>query len=213
MREYTTVLLIRHAESTKNIKDIHGGEGEKLTAKGRQQSFDLCELLTQYGIRRKNATIFTAPSVQTLETANIISNRLDIIIKQIKDFVPMNLGVANGCSNKELEERFPQVYSVLTKWRNQEIDISELLIPGMDSPQDFYKRGLKILDSIEKGKINIFIATSSLFILLLNILLGHNCNYGGGYIHYNIPNCGMIWFDLITEHEFVIDWDKTNVRI
>lgn len=82
----------------------------------------------------------------------------------------------------------------------------------MEDAFEFYNRGLKVLDQLNKGKYNIFIATNSLYILLINILFGNTCMKGGGYKHFGIPNCGLTMFQEISDGKFILDKEYTDVQ-
>lgn len=190
----TTILLVRHAESIKNINDIHGGTGDELTRLGLAQAEKLVETLRKIGVKEDNAVITYAPSIQTIRTAEAIIKSLNIQSCVLMDFKPLYLGVAHGLSNEEVKKRYPAVYNTLTRWRKKEIEICDLEIPDMENHIEFYNRGLKFLNNIVACKYNIFVVTNSLYILLLNIMLGNTPQKGGGYKHFDIQNCGITLF-------------------
>lgn len=208
----TKIIIIRHAQSIKNIKDIHGGNGESLTLLGQKQASALAIRLSNFGICYSNATIIYPQNVQTRETAEIISNKLTVPMYNISDFKPLYLGIVHGLSNEAVADKYPQIYDLLFKWRNKELEICDLAIPEMEEPSEFYKRGLKVLDRLNRGKYNIFIATNSLYILLLNIMFGNTCIKGGGYKHFDIPNCGLTMFDETSDGRFVLNMRYTDVQ-
>ena len=95
------ILLLRHAESIKNIKHIHGGLGEELTQLGVEQALRVAQSLIDYGF--SNLKIFSSNSYHTLATAQIIGKELDKIIEQPIQFKPLYLGIADGISDEELK--------------------------------------------------------------------------------------------------------------
>lgn len=208
----TKIILIRHAQSIKNLKDIHGGKGESLTALGKKQASDLADRLLKIGISYENAIIAAPQNIQTKETEEIISEKLNLRRYNISDFRPLYLGVVHGLSNEVVADKYPQIFDLLSRWRNKELEICDLLIPQMENIFEFYNRGKKVLDKINKGKYNIFIATNSLYILLLNILFGNTCIKGGGYKHFDIPNCGLTMFNEIFDGKFILDIENTDVE-
>jgi broad specificity phosphatase PhoE len=210
---YTSVILVRHAQSEKNIKDIHGGDGEKLTSLGLKQAYSLANVLRSWNINRDNSIITYAPNVQTAETADILSKRLNCTAKKMSAFIPLYFGVVHGLSDQEMKTKYPDVFLLLSQWRNKEMEICDLDIPKMESPLAFYKRGQEILNNIQNDKHNIFIATNSLFILLLNILLGHTCEHGGGYKHHSIENCDIAFFETMDNKTFLMRPEYTTVCI
>ena len=206
----STIYLIRHAESLKNIMDVHGGGGMALTETGRKQADYIARRLASYGINKTNSIIFFPNSIQTKETADIIREQLDIPFFEIKNFKTLNMGVANGLSNQELRQRFPDVYKILDDWRCKRIDISKLNVDQMESPQHFYSRGLELLNNLQNNKNNIFIITTSLYILLSHILLENSID-GGGYIHLNVGNGEQTCF-VKDDNKYWLDCDKTDVE-
>lgn len=208
----TKIILIRHAQSIKNLKDIHGGKGESLTELGRRQASDLCGRLFKIGVCHDNATIAAPQNIQTKETEEIISEKLSLQRYIISDFRPLHLGIVHGLSNEVVADKYPQISDLLLQWRNKELEICDLLIPQMENIFEFYNRGIKVLDKLNKGKYNIFIATNSLYILLLNILFGNTCIKGGGYKHFDIPNCGVTMFNEVSDGKFILDTQYTDVE-
>lgn len=208
----TKIILIRHAQSLKNLKNIHGGKGESLTELGRKQASDLADRLSKIGVSYDNATIAAPQNIQAKETQEIISEKLNLPRYNISDFRPLYLGIVHGLSNELVADKYPQISDLLFKWRNKELEICDLLIPQMENVFEFYNRGIKVLDKLNKGKYNIFIATNSLYILLLNILFGNTCIKGGGYKHFDIPNCGVTMFNEISDRKFILDTEHTNVE-
>lgn len=207
----TKIILIRHAQSLKNIKDIHGGDGERLTFVGKEQANHLVDILKGIGVQQNNAVIIHSMNIQVKETADILSSKLNIAKHYISDFAPLHLGVVHGLSNEVVAMKYPQEYEALLKWRRREIEICDLAIPEMDNPIDFYNRGLNILSELQEEKYNIFIATNSLYILLLNILLGNTCKKGGGYKHFDIPNCGITMFEKNRDGSYDMNLELSDV--
>lgn len=208
----TKIIIIRHAQSIKNLKDIHGGEGESLTSLGKEQAVALADRLSKIGICYNNATITAPLNIQTKETAEIISSKLALPQYDILDFKPLYLGIVHGLSNAAVANKYPQIFDLLSQWRNKKLEICDLVIPEMENVFEFYNRGLKVLDKLSIGKYNIFIATNSLYILLVNILFGNTCINGGGYKHFDIPNCGMTMFNKKSDGKFILDIEYTDVE-
>lgn len=208
----TKILLIRHAESKKNIKDIHGGSGEGLTEQGVLQAKKTVSSLLDMGINPSNSILIYPPNLQVVETAEIFKNMIGLRQEVIEEFKPLDLGIIGGLSNKEVKEKYPECFNLMNKWRSKEIEICDLTIPEMESPVAFFERGKIVLKKIQHGKYNIFICTNSLYILLLNILFGNLPVQGGGYKHFDIHNCGISLFEYNEkENRFILNKDTTNV--
>ena len=210
--EKRRIILVRHAQSIKNLKDIHGGGGEGLTDLGKEQVIALAEYFSKIGIHKDNTVLVYPPNVQTKQTADILSKMLRIPTSNIPDFKPLNLGIVHGLSNDEVSRLYPDVYQLLIRWRNKELDISELRIPQMENPGEFYARGIRVLTGLSQEKNTVLVSTNSLYILMLNILFGNTCDRGGGYIHFNIPNCGVTVFRECADGSMRIDLEQSNVE-
>lgn len=208
----TKIVLVRHAQSVKNIKDIHGGKGETLTEFGKKQASNLADKLLKMGVNCNNAVITAPTNIQTKETERIISEKLGLSEYILSDFRPLYLGIVHGLSNEEVADKYPEIFELLFHWRNKELEICDLLIPQMENIFEFYARGTKVLNQLNKGKYNIFVTTSSLYILLLNILFGNTYLKGGGYKHFDISNCGVTVFDQSIDGKFVLNTENTDVE-
>lgn len=189
----TYILLLRHGESYKNIKSIHGGVGEKLTQKGREQVLNAAKRIKELNQLQNEVKIFSIASIHTVETSRILANCLGTDFEILADLTPLNMGVFNGLSDAEMQQLYPMEYESLLLWRRREIDISQLSIPEMEDVQGFWQRGICAMRHIESG-LNIFVLTNSLYILITNILLGRGIMEEHKYRHIAIENCDMIIF-------------------
>ena len=205
------IILLRHAESEKNMKHIHGGNGEAITQNGELQVKDVAEKL-RYQIDLNILKIYASTSFHTRATAKMLANSLKLEVEQPIDFKPLNLGVADGLSEHELSQKYPDVQNLFCKWRKRLIDIKELKVPNMESPLDFWNRGLKILSNLDTNYDSLLVCSNSLMILLCNIMLGNHPTYTDNYKHITIPNCGIIAFDRVNTH-YSLDKKLTNVNL
>jgi broad specificity phosphatase PhoE len=201
---------MRHAESIKNIKDLHGGSGEALTKLGAEQALNIAKFL-QDKFDINNMDIYCPDSLHAKETAEIIAHELKKDVLFIKDFKPLHLGVISGKSNAYVKKFFPKEYEQLLKWRNREIEINELSIPNMEDIHTFWARGEKIIKSLLKERVSLLVCTNSLIILLYNMMLNHTPSIGGGYRHIDVKNCGIIAFDTVDFENFYLDKGLTDV--
>ncbi|MCH5151544.1 MAG: histidine phosphatase family protein [Clostridiales bacterium] len=206
------VVLIRHAESDKNIKKIHGGKGEKLTERGVQQTIELSQQLNQC-LDCNNLNLITSSSFHTNATAAILAQQLGITVGKPIIFRPLNLGVADGLSEQELTQRYPEVQRLFEKWRAREIDIKQLKVPQMEPYLDFWQRGLDIIANLPKDRDSLLVCSNSLMILLANIMLGNHPVNTDRYKHITIRNCGLIAFDTQDFCSFTLNEQLTTVDI
>ena len=185
-------ILIRHAQSYKNLNDIHGGNGGSLTPGGIEQAHLLAGLFDFFTMG--NASVFSPENIQCVETAEIIAKKLGQPVKFTKDLKPLNLGVLHGKTNEYAKKNHPEAYKSMQSWRKGEIDIKQLDIPQMENVNDFWARGQKVLKQATDPRTNIIVCTNSLFILLSHIMLGNDPKKGNDYKHIDVDNCDMIAF-------------------
>lgn len=182
------VTLVRHAESTKNLIDIIGGDGARLTIKGRLAARRLSAKLRRVGFRA-GAAILYAPAVQTEQTARILgrNGQLFEFVEKSSFLKPISLGALSGISVDEALVKHPAAMQSLRRWNLGEIDISQVDIPGMQNLNEFYLQGLSLMLQAKKRKVgHIFVvATRSSLILLGNIFKRGIPESGGGYV--NMP--------------------------
>lgn len=205
------IILIRHAESVKNVKKIHGGQGEALTDKGVNQATEIAELISNK-IGRESLKIFSSTSYHTNATAKIIAEYLKLKVEQPIYFKPLNLGIADGLSEEELTKNFPEAQKLFEAWRRREIDIKKLKIPEMESYLDFWNRGESIISELPKNCNIILVCSNSLMILLTHFLLKNHPDKTDSYKHISIHNCGIIAFETDFKN-FELDNQFTNVDI
>lgn len=95
------IIFIRHAESIKNIERRHGkaADGFGLTAKGIETSFTLGKrlLINDFNID----AVYTSNSQQVTETADIISNLLDINVIYLENFQSLDYEIVCGFTTEE----------------------------------------------------------------------------------------------------------------
>lgn len=207
----TTIVLLRHGQSKKNVKGINGGVGESLTALGISQAKEAAIKMIPL-FSGEDLCIFASTSVHTIETANILGDVLNAPVEKPVDFFRLNLGIVDGLSEQEINKQYPDIYENLSLWRKGLIDIKALSIPKMESYQMFWERGIKLLETFPKDKNIILVCSNSLMILLTHILLGNNPATTNKYRHISIPNCGIIAFDNI-DNKYIVNRSITNVPL
>ncbi len=193
--ENTKFIFVRHAESIKNLKDITGGNGEKLTSYGLEQVQNFTAKLPNL-IDTQNCSIISSSMVQAKQTAKIISDKLDVPFAITDELKPADMGVISGLTKQEIQQEFPEIYKQLELWRNQKLEACNLIIPGMEPPEIFWERILKYIKSICTGGVKIIVCTRSVFVLIYNYVHRKNPKPGGGYYHVEVNNCDTIAFEL-----------------
>lgn len=171
--------LVRHAESEKNLANIPGGRGAGLTVRGRMQAAQIAERIKSFGT--VDWLLLTAPSLQTFETAEIIGavTGLSPIVEPLLRGI--DLGELAGLPIEHAEFRFPASAASMQLWRDGNIEISDLKIPGLESPWAFYRRGLEAYFRMpRKGDVMLFCNTS-VMILFVHIFNRVTPRSGDGY--------------------------------
>lgn len=206
------IILLRHAESEKNIKKIHGGQGEALTLLGLEQAKNIARVLEKKTDIDK-LKIYTSTSFHTQATANVISAELNIPVEVPLLFKPLYLGIADGKSEFELMEKHPEIQALFDSWRKREIDIKKLIVPEMESYMNFWHRGEKLLKQVLSDKDVLMVCSNSLMILLANFMLGNHPLNTDEYKHITIKNCDMITFSTNDLKNFTLYSDLTTLDI
>ena len=174
------IVLLRHAKAIKNEQKRHGGNGSKLSESATREIQKVSSRLSSLPYKFDN--IFYSPRIQCEQTAKILSKQLNMIATETREIEPISLGVVDGLSDEEVANEYPEICDQLGKWRNGEIEINQLAIPQMTNCHEFYGRGKIFIDNIIISKKSVIIlATRSIMVLLMNILLGRNSQIGGNY--------------------------------
>lgn len=181
------VIILRHAESKKNLSNTIGGSGASLTARGR-----LCSMRTASRIRSlKNCPshIYCAPTVQTGATGEYIKSLLpgcELLTSRL--LTPIRLGRLSGATTVQAQKNSAKDIKALEAWNQGLVDIAEIAIDGMQSPWDFYRSGLVFLAQVKKSaRCVCVVATRSSLILLWHIKKRHTPDPGGGYKNKKFP--------------------------
>lgn len=198
------LIAVRHGQSNKNLRNVNGGKGEPLTELGKKQVQDVSKQIIEH-FKDMPFVVYASPVVQAIETAEIICDQLKksdgvsliqpegVVVSD--ELTPIGLGVLSGLSDEEIELNYPEYFESLSKWRKREIEACELCIPGMEL-ETLFERGKIFLNSIHPNAVNIVTCTRSTFVLLCNLLAGHDYHKGGGYKHIDVKNCGHATFIL-----------------
>ncbi len=162
-----TIYLVRHG---KDEEGYRGGWSQRgLIEEGRSQSKQLADYL----YKNKDTFIFSRIISSDLnrakETAQYISEQFEMEIEFKEEWRETNNGALAGLTNKEAEEKFPNVYF-------SALDMDEQY-PGGESPREFYIRIKetfeKLVDEVVKNKENALVVTHGGVInVILHIVKG-----------------------------------------
>ena len=202
------VILLRHAQSVKNLKKIHGGQGEELTDLGVNQAKEVAKLLQANHLN--DLMIFASTSFHTRLTAQIIAEEMGLEVGKPISFRPLYLGIADGLSEQQLEELSPETAEKFRKWRRKEIDIKSLKVDKMEPYMEFWNRAQELLRELPQQSNVLLVCSNSLMIVLAHCMAANHPELTDKYRHIDIANCGMITFDRLGD-SYILDAQLTNV--
>jgi broad specificity phosphatase PhoE len=176
----SVLILCRHAEAQKNMRQTIGGAGSPLTSHGNEQAQLLGAELAKLDLT--NPTMLVANRKQCIDTAHIVGRFLKAEIRGLT-LPSFDLGVADGLSEREFHQRYPADAERLRRWRAGEIDIRQLALPGGADPIAYYHLGLQFINELraDTTSSSIVIATRSILVLLSNALSGNSPSRPGAY--------------------------------
>jgi alpha-ribazole phosphatase len=141
----TRLYLVRHGELVTSKEWRYVGQMDvKLNETGKKQIQNLSSRLSSEQIEM----IFSSDLTRTIESAEIIGNKLEIINEPISELREINLGVWEGLTLEEIEESFPED---LVK-RSE--DIKDFRIINGESFSDVKKRVIPKLKDIIEGNVS-----------------------------------------------------------
>jgi len=141
----TRLYLVRHGELVTSKEWRYVGQMDvELNETGKKQIQNLSSRLSSEQIEM----IFSSDLTRTIESAEIIGNKLEIINEPISELREINLGVWEGLTLEEIEESFPED---LVK-RSE--DIKDFRIINGESFSDVKKRVIPKLKDIIEGNVS-----------------------------------------------------------
>jgi alpha-ribazole phosphatase len=166
----TRLYIVRHGELVTSKEWRYVGQMDvELNDAGKQQIKKLSSRLSSEQIDR----IFSSDLNRTIESANIIGNKLVIINEPISEFREIDLGVWEGHTLEGIEEKFPE--DLLKRSE----DIMDFRVENGESFSDVNKRVIpKIMDIIEDnvGKRILVVAHGGVNRIIIADALGLNIN-------------------------------------
>lgn len=132
------IYLIRHGETTGDIEDRFGGNyDDHLTDEGKSQSKIMADKLKDKSIEM----IFASPKIRAQETAQILSEILNIPIETIENIRERNAyGILTGMIKEEARNKYPKIVEEVKSYKNT--------IEGAENYDHFRERILKAFEEI-----------------------------------------------------------------
>jgi broad specificity phosphatase PhoE len=158
------VIVARHAQSIKALRQIHGGPGMALTEAGIDQLEKISEEFVQ--LKLQNPLVLSSKALQIADTAKILASRLSASYLEDKRLAGIDLGQAAGLSDSSWS-LYPWGER-LVRWSEGSVPVSDLRIPGMESAPVFACRIASALsdDIVAHEGAVVWIASRSTCILM-----------------------------------------------
>ena len=186
----TKLYLVRHGQSAGNAEGRFGGHGPTpLSELGQEQA----RLTAQSLAREKIDAIYTSDLLRAVQTAQPLSEALDLPIVQTPAFRERHVGVLEGLTFDESKQAFPKDYYALVN-RN----IQHVITKG-ESYRHLLRRATgelrEILRTHYGEKVVIFSHTGTICFLTLH-LLGAINRYTRQTPWLVTSNCGINRFEI-----------------
>jgi len=184
------VLLIRHAESEKNVLNFHGHNQEKdysLTAEGLDSATRLGRWLSQ---RIRLETIATSFSLAPTQTGQAIAAAHGIEVEQRKDLRAVYMGTISTLPDAEIIAKHPHLYEELSLYQKGLLHPRNMTIPGMEAFATFANRISEELLTLKQRQHPLaIVAHHSSLTMLLHVMRSPRANVlHRPYQRYQFPN-------------------------
>ena len=141
----TRLYLVRHGELVTSKEWRYVGQMDvELNETGKKQIQNLSSRLSSEQIEM----IFSSDLTRTIESAEIIGNKLEIINEPMSELREINLGVWEGLTLEEIEESFPEDFVKRSE------DIKDFRIINGESFSDVKERVIPKLKDIIEGNVS-----------------------------------------------------------
>jgi probable phosphoglycerate mutase len=136
-----TLYIIRHAQIQSNLDQVYSGRSdESLTAVGVEKAEELGEEIAEWGI----TTFYVSPLRRTVQTAEILNERVRGRLIEDADLIEMDLGPWTVLSKDAVAGRFPGPYRTWVerpaafKWDGMEtlMDIQQRIVRFLNRFRD-----------------------------------------------------------------------------
>jgi probable phosphoglycerate mutase len=134
------VYLIRHGETTGDVENRYGGTyDDHMTERGKASARDLAEKLADKKIEK----IYSSPYHRAFETAEIISEKLNLTPEKVEDLRERNAyGILSGLNKQDAAKKFPKETTDAKDYRKT--------VRGAEDYTDFTKRFMAALDDLAR---------------------------------------------------------------
>jgi broad specificity phosphatase PhoE len=113
------IVLMRHLETEKNVRDIHGYSSRSaITESGQVQASRIANQIRSGAIGRLKA-VTSVPTPQAIASAELIAGISGLPYEGSISLKAVDLGVASGYSNDELRATHPDAFRALDLFRSR----------------------------------------------------------------------------------------------
>lgn len=175
------IYLMRHGQD--NDEYLGGWGNIGLTAEGRIQVENAAEKLRESNISH----IFSSDLCRAKETAEIVSDKLNLNINFIQGFREINNGDLAGLLKEEARVRFKGIYYSALDWEQK--------YPNGESPKKFYER---IIDTWKKFKGEVGLLKGNVLLVthggVINAVLCYEngIKYTNKHIEYSVGHAETV---------------------
>ncbi|MBI3190776.1 histidine phosphatase family protein [archaeon] len=192
------ILIIRHASTDWEKMGYLGHTDIGLSEKGLKQAETLSKTLFKEHI----GIVFTSNLLRAYQTADIISKKLGIPLKEDKRLCEVNFGVFEGLTREEAREKFSY------QFEKRELDKWNFASEEGESYKDAGSRLLEFMHELqEKPFENVIIVTHATLIKIFLILFAEIMLKDAEKIL--IEPCSCFEFDF-NKNGVVVSWKKLS---
>lgn len=188
------IYLIRHGQTDANVNNIWQGQSGDgpINAVGRTQAEQLAIYLSDKDIKN----IYSSDLVRAKQTAEVISERLDLDVEVDPLIREMSYGEFEGLDTDEIEDEYEEVY---TKWLQQPQNTA---FPGGESFKDLSDRANNLIQKyFYKDENTVLVSHGDMIRAIITIVSGKTSEF-----HLpNITNTSITTFVVSDGKIFVKD--------
>ena len=143
------LILIRHGQAENNLHDLYGGWSEvKLTELGIKQAHTVANRLSEE--LKKSYTLYSSDLQRAKQTAEIISNKLNLSVIYSKELREHNPGIVSGMSHEEAKQHQLEI---------TEPYIDCVTFPGAETWREFYNRVTGYMGELDDKEDQVIIVS------------------------------------------------------
>jgi len=197
----TTVLLIRHGQTTSNITGFYmGWSDEDLNETGYAQARALSSRLASLPI----ASVYTSPLQRAYTTATILAEPHKLELQVSDDLIEIQLGDWQGLHMDEVKRRWPDL------WHQSRIDPSEVTMPHGESFQQVTERAVRAFEMVaaaNQGRLTAIMTHE----VVIRVLVAHALGVSNSiYRRFELSNASLSVIRVVNSNFHLITLNDTS---